>query len=142
MVKGIAHIHSSFNNTIITISDLQGGTVCWASAGTVGFKGSRKSTPFAAQRTAEACAGAAKKVGMKEIEVRIKGPGSGRESSIRGLQAAGLAIRAIEDVTPYSILYSVEQTAAAGATGPAGLDLDPNIAPWLVPVARRMSIVD
>ena len=100
VVKGIAHIHSSFNNTIITISDLQGGTVCWASAGTVGFSGSRKSTPFAAQRTAEACASAAKKVGMKEIEVRIKGPGSGRESSIRGLQAAGLSIRAIEDVTP------------------------------------------
>ncbi len=100
VVKGIAHIHASFNNTLITITDLHGDTLCWASSGTMGFKGSRKSTPFAAQRTAEACANAARKMGMKEIEVRIKGPGSGRESSIRGLQAAGLSVRAIEDVTP------------------------------------------
>ena len=100
IVKGIAHIQATFNNTIITITDGHGATLCWASAGTVGFKGSRKSTPFAAQRTAEACAEAAKNMGMREIEVRIKGPGSGRESSIRGLQAAGLTVRAIEDVTP------------------------------------------
>lgn len=98
--RGIAHINATFNNTIITITDTAGNAVCWDSAGTVGFSGSRKQTPFAAQRAAEAVADKALKVGMREIEVRIKGPGSGRESSIRGLQAAGLNIRAIEDVTP------------------------------------------
>lgn len=98
--KGIAHITASFNNTYITLTDMNGDTLCWASAGTVGFKGARKGTPFAAQRTAEACAEKAQKLGVKEIEVRIKGPGAGRESAIRGLQAAGLQIRAIEDVTP------------------------------------------
>ena len=100
VAKGVAHIQATFNNTLITISDLQGQTLCWSSAGAIGFKGSRKSTPFAAQRTAETVADKAKKLGMKELEIRIKGPGSGRESAIRGLQAAGLTIRAIEDVTP------------------------------------------
>jgi small subunit ribosomal protein S11 len=100
VAKGVAHIQATFNNTMIAISDMQGMVVCWASAGTVGFKGSRKSTPFAAQRTAEAVAETAMKMGMREVEIRIKGPGSGRESAIRGMQAAGLAIKAIEDVTP------------------------------------------
>ena len=98
--RGIAHISASFNNTIVTISDMNGNTLCWASCGTAGFKGSRKGTPFAAQKTAEAAAQEAQKSGLREIEIRIKGPGSGRESAIRGLQAAGLTIRAIEDVTP------------------------------------------
>jgi small subunit ribosomal protein S11 len=98
--KGIAFIAASFNNTIITIADPNGDTLCWDSAGTMGFKGSRKSTPFAAQRAAERCAEKALKMGMKEVEVKVKGPGSGRESAIRSLQAAGLKIRAIEDITP------------------------------------------
>jgi small subunit ribosomal protein S11 len=98
--KGIANVAASFNNTMITITDPNGETLCWDSAGTVGFKGSRKSTPFAAQMAAERCAEKALKMGMKEVEVRVKGPGSGRESAIRSLQAAGLKIRAIEDVTP------------------------------------------
>jgi small subunit ribosomal protein S11 len=98
--KGIAHIHAGFNNTAITITDTNGDTLCWATAGTVGFKGARKGTPFAAQRTAESAAEKAQKLGVKELEVRIRGPGAGRESSIRGLQSAGLSIRAIEDVTP------------------------------------------
>ncbi len=98
--RGIAHVTASFNNTCITITDMNGDAICWATAGTVGFKGARKGTPFAAQRTAEACAEKAQKLGLKEVEVKIKGPGAGRESSIRGLQAAGLTIRAIEDVTP------------------------------------------
>jgi len=100
VVKGIAHIRASFNNTVVCITDQGGDVLCWNSGGTVGFKGSRKSTPFAAQRTAEACAEKAQKMGVKEVEVRVKGPGSGRESAIRGLQAAGLIVRAIEDVTP------------------------------------------
>jgi small subunit ribosomal protein S11 len=98
--KGIAFVAASFNNTIITIADPNCDTLCWDSAGTMGFKGSRKSTPFAAQRAAERCAEKAIKMGMKEIEVKVKGPGSGRESAIRSLQASGLKIRAIEDVTP------------------------------------------
>ena len=98
--RGIAHIKATFNNTMITITDTSGETLAWASAGTVGFKGTRKSTPFAAQRAAEAAAQAARKFGVNELEIRVKGPGSGRESAIRGLQAAGLNIRAIEDVTP------------------------------------------
>ncbi len=98
--RGIAHVMASFNNTYITVTDTNGDTLCWASAGTVGFKGARKGTPFAAQRTAESCAEKAKKLGMEEIEVRIKGPGAGRESAIRGLQSAGMQVRAIEDVTP------------------------------------------
>ena len=97
---GVAHIKSSFNNTIVAITDPEGNVISWASAGNVGFKGSRKSTPFAAQRAAETAAERATKFGLKEIEVRVKGPGSGRESAITALQAAGLSIKAIEDVTP------------------------------------------
>jgi len=100
VTRGIAHIRATFNNTMITITDTAGETLAWASAGTVGFKGTRKSTPFAAGRAAEKCALAAKKFGVKEIEVRVKGPGSGRESAITSLQAAGLRIQSIEDVTP------------------------------------------
>jgi small subunit ribosomal protein S11 len=97
---GIAHIKATFNNTMITITDTKGETLCWASAGTSGFKGSRKSTPFAGQLSAQQVAEKAMKYGMKEIEVRVKGPGSGRESAITALQAAGLKIKSIEDVTP------------------------------------------
>src|SRR5947199_6074014 len=98
--RGIAHIKATFNNTVITITDTNGDALCSASAGTVGFKGSRKSTPFAAQRAAETCAEKASKFGLKEVEVRIKGPGSGRESAVTALQQSGLIIKAIEDVTP------------------------------------------
>ena len=98
--KATAFIKASFNNTIITIADPAGDTLCWASAGTIGFKGSRKSTPFAAQRAAERCADAAIKMGVREIEVRVKGPGAGRESAVRSLQARGLKVRSISDVTP------------------------------------------
>ncbi len=98
--RGIAHVQSTFNNTIVTITDTNGDVLCNASAGTVGFKGSRKSTPFAAQRAAEECAAKASKFGVKEIEVRVKGPGAGRESAVTALQAAGLNVKAIEDVTP------------------------------------------
>jgi small subunit ribosomal protein S11 len=98
--RGVAHVQSTFNNTIVTITDTNGDTLCFASAGTVGFKGSRKSTPFAAQRAAEECASKAAKFGVKEIEVRVKGPGAGRESAVTALQAAGLNVKAIEDVTP------------------------------------------
>ncbi len=98
--KAIAHVKASFNNTIVMITDPKGDALCWASAGTIGFKGSRKSTPFAAQRAAERCADAAIKMGVKEIDVRVSGPGSGRESAIRSLQARGLKVRTIEDVTP------------------------------------------
>jgi small subunit ribosomal protein S11 len=97
---GIAHIKSSFNNTIITITDLQGNNVSWSSAGTVGFKGSRKSTPFAAQLAAESAARSAMEHGMKQVEVFVKGPGAGREAAIRSLQAAGLEVNLIKDVTP------------------------------------------
>ena len=100
VTRGIAYIKATFNNTIVTITDTNGDVLCWATAGTVGFKGSRKSTPFAAQRAAETVAERAAKFGMKEIEVRVKGPGSGRESAITGLQSSGLSIRAIEDITP------------------------------------------
>ncbi len=96
----IAHIRATFNNTIVTITDLNGDVLCWAAAGTMGFKGSRKSTPFAAQRAAEKAAEDAQKMGVRQIEVRVKGPGSGRESAIRALQAAGLDIKSIEDCTP------------------------------------------
>jgi len=98
--RAIAHVRATFNNTQITITDTSGETLAWASAGTVGFKGTRKSTPFAAGRAAEKAAVAAKKFGVKEIEVRVKGPGSGRESAITSLQASGLRIQSIEDVTP------------------------------------------
>jgi small subunit ribosomal protein S11 len=100
VTRGIAHIRATFNNTLVTITDTNGDVLCWANAGTVGFKGSRKSTPFAAQRAAETCADRASKFGLREIEVRVKGPGSGRESAITGLQTGGLSVRSIEDVTP------------------------------------------
>ena len=97
---GIAHVHASFNNTIITITDRQGNAVSWATSGGAGFKGSRKSTPFAAQVAAETAGKAAQEFGVKNVEVRIKGPGPGRESSVRALNAIGLKITAIQDVTP------------------------------------------
>jgi small subunit ribosomal protein S11 len=98
--RAIAHIKATFNNTIITITDMEGEVLCWSSAGNVGFKGARKSTPFAAQRAAEQVAGVAKKYGVSEMEVRVKGPGSGRESAVTALQAAGIRIQTIEDITP------------------------------------------
>ena len=98
--KGQAHIHSSFNNTIVIITDVQGNTLSWASAGGLGFKGSRKSTPFAAQMAAETSAKAAMEHGLKSVEVFVKGPGAGREAAIRALQSAGLEISMIKDVTP------------------------------------------
>jgi small subunit ribosomal protein S11 len=98
--NGVAHVQASFNNTIVTITDTDGNVVTWASAGKVGFKGSRKSTPFAAQVAAEASAREALNLGMKRVEVWVKGPGAGREAAIRSLQAAGLEISAIKDVTP------------------------------------------
>ena len=98
--SGEAHIKSTFNNTIVTITDPSGAVISWASAGTVGFKGSRKSTPFAAQMAAENCARKAQEHGMKKVDVFVKGPGSGRETAIRSLQAAGLEVGAISDVTP------------------------------------------
>ena len=97
---GQAHIKSTFNNTIVSITDPTGNVIAWRSAGTVGFKGSRKSTPFAAQMAAEACAKAAMEHGMRKVSVFVKGPGSGRETAIRSLQAAGLEIASIQDCTP------------------------------------------
>jgi small subunit ribosomal protein S11 len=99
-IAGVAHVRSTFNNTIVTITDQDGHTVAWASAGKVGFKGSRKSTPFAAQIAAENTAKEALSLGLKKVEVWVKGPGAGREAAIRSLQAAGLEILAIKDVTP------------------------------------------
>jgi len=98
--QGVAHIQSTFNNTIVTISDVSGNTVAWSSAGTVGFTGSRKQTPFAAQIAAESCAKKAMEHGMKRIEVHVKGPGPGRDSAIRALTIAGLEVSIIKDVTP------------------------------------------
>ncbi len=100
VARGIAYIKATFNNTQITITDTAGEVLCWSSAGTVGFKGTRKSTPFAAQRAAETVAVAAKKFGLAEVEVRVKGPGAGREPAITALQSAGLRIQSIEDITP------------------------------------------
>ena len=100
VARAIAYVVSTFNNTIVTIADTNGDTLCWGSAGTIGYTGSRKSTPFAAQRAAEQAATAALKFGVKEIDVKVKGPGSGRESAIRALQASGLRVLTIEDVTP------------------------------------------
>jgi small subunit ribosomal protein S11 len=100
VAEGIAHVHASFNNTIITITDRQGNALSWATSGGAGFKGSRKSTPFAAQVAAEAAGKAAQEYGVKNGEVRIKGPGPGRESSVRALNSIGLKITAIQDVTP------------------------------------------
>lgn len=96
----VAHVRSSFNNTTVTITDTKGDTLCWASSGTCGFKGSRKSTPFAGQVAAQQAAEKAAKFGVKELEVRVKGPGSGRESAITALQTAGMTVKLIEDVTP------------------------------------------
>ncbi|KAA3608212.1 MAG: 30S ribosomal protein S11 [Planctomycetota bacterium] len=98
--KGLAMIRSTFNNTIVTLTDLQGNVISWQSSGSVGYKGSRKSTPFAAQLASQRVAEAAFKMGLREVEVRVKGPGSGRESAIRGLHQGGLRISCIEDVTP------------------------------------------
>jgi small subunit ribosomal protein S11 len=100
VVRGIVHVKATFNNTIITITDLNGETLAWDSAGTVGFKGARKATPFAATRAAEKCAGKVKRMGMREVEVHVKGPGAGRESAITALQQNGLSISAVEDHTP------------------------------------------
>ena len=97
---GVAHIKSSFNNTIVTLTDREGNVIVWESAGSAGFKGSRKSTPFAAQMAAEAAARKAMEIGLKQVEVYVKGPGAGREAAIRSLQAVGLEITAIRDVTP------------------------------------------
>ncbi len=97
---GRAYIQATFNNTIVTISDTEGNVVCWSSAGSLGFRGSRKGTPFAAQQASVTAANKARDMGMRTIEVSVKGPGSGRDSAIRGLQNAGLEIRAIRDVTP------------------------------------------
>ena len=100
IAEGVAHVHASFNNTIITITDRQGNALTWATSGGAGFKGSRKSTPFAAQTAAETAAKAAMEHGMKTVEVFVKGPGAGREAAIRALQACGLEVTSIRDVTP------------------------------------------
>lgn len=100
ITAGVAHVNASFNNTMITITDAQGNTIAWSSSGTMGFKGSRKSTPFAAQVAAEAAGKAAQECGIKNLEVRIKGPGPGRESAVRALNALGIKISSITDITP------------------------------------------
>ncbi len=100
VAKGVAHIHSTFNNTIVTISDEAGNVISWSSAGALGYKGSRKSTPYVAQLCAEAAAKSAVQQGMKSVEVNVKGPGAGREAAVRSLQVAGLEVTAISDVTP------------------------------------------
>jgi small subunit ribosomal protein S11 len=100
ITSGVAHVNASFNNTMITITDAQGNTIAWSSSGSAGFKGSRKSTPYAAQIAADAAARKAAEHGVKTLEVEVKGPGSGRESALRALQAAGFTITSIKDVTP------------------------------------------
>lgn len=100
VVRGIVHIKASFNNTLITITDTEGGAICQGSGGSVGFKGSRKSTPFAAQKAAEQAAKTAMRAGLREVDIRVKGPGAGREAAISAIQQAGLRILSIEDVTP------------------------------------------
>jgi small subunit ribosomal protein S11 len=100
VTRGIAYIRATFNNTLVTITDTNGDTLCWGSAGAAGFKGSRKSTPFAGQLAAQQAAEKAAKYGVKELEVKVKGPGSGRESAITALQTAGISVKSIEDVTP------------------------------------------
>ena len=100
IVSGVVHVNSTFNNTLISFTDAQGNVVAWSSSGTMGFKGSRKSTPYAAQMAAEDAGRKAQEVGMKEVEVRVKGPGSGREAALRALQAVGFTIKSIKDITP------------------------------------------
>ncbi len=100
VVRGVAHVKATFNNTIVTVSDTNGEALCWDSAGTIGFKGARKSTPFAATRAGESCGAKARKMGMMEIEVRVTGAGPGRESAVSGLASSGLRVTAIEDHTP------------------------------------------
>lgn len=100
IASGVAHVNATFNNTIITITDAQGNVVSWSTAGAMGFKGSRKSTPYAAQIAAEDAGRKAQEHGMKELDVLVKGPGSGRESALRGLQSVGFTIKAISDITP------------------------------------------
>ena len=100
VTRGIAHVKATFNNTIVTITDVAGETLCWDSAGTIGFKGSRKSTPFAATRAAESAAHKARRMGIQELEVRVRGAGGGRESAISGLASTGIRITALEDHTP------------------------------------------
>jgi small subunit ribosomal protein S11 len=100
IASGVAHVSSTFNNTLVTITDAQGNTIAWSSAGTMGFKGSRKSTPYAAQMAAEDCAKKAAEHGMRTLEVEVSGPGSGRESALRALQATGFTVTSIRDVTP------------------------------------------
>jgi small subunit ribosomal protein S11 len=100
IAKAVVHIKASFNNTLITVTDVEGGAICTSSAGCVGFKGARKSTPFAAQQAAQRAAGMAMRNGVREVEVKVKGPGPGRESAVAALQQAGLRISSIEDVTP------------------------------------------
>jgi small subunit ribosomal protein S11 len=97
---GVAHIQATFNNTIVTISDPEGGVLAWSSAGRIGFKGSRKGTPFAAQVAAQNCGNQAKDTGVRSVDVMVKGPGAGRESAVRALQAAGIEVKSIKDVTP------------------------------------------
>ncbi|CAN5786989.1 30S ribosomal protein S11 [soil metagenome] len=100
VVRGIAHVRASMNNTIVTITDMNGETLCWDSAGTMGFKGTRKSTPFAATRAGENCGQKARKIGVSELEVRVTGSGAGRESAVNGLVSSGMRIGAVEDHTP------------------------------------------
>lgn len=100
VVRGIAHVKATFNNTIVTITDMNGETLCWDSAGTIGFKGARKSTPFAATRAGESCGQKARKVGIVEVEVRVRGAGAGRESAINGIASTGIRVTALEDHTP------------------------------------------
>ncbi|HXI01612.1 MAG TPA: 30S ribosomal protein S11 [Candidatus Saccharimonadales bacterium] len=97
---GLVFIHATFNNTVVSFTDMEGNVVCWSSAGCMGFKGSRKGTPFAAQQAAAAAAGVAKDNGFRQVEVRVSGPGGGRESSIRAIQASGIEVKAIRDITP------------------------------------------
>jgi len=113
VLDGLAHIHASFNNTIITITDRQGNALSWATSGGSGFRGSRKSTPFAAQVAAERASNVAVEFGMKSVDVFVKGPGPGRESAVRAINAAGLKINSIADVTPFLTMVVVRQSAAA-----------------------------
>ena len=113
ITSGVAHVNSTFNNTLITISDAQGNAISWSSAGTMGFKGSRKSTPYAAQVAAEDAGRKAMEHGVKTLEVNVRGPGSGRESALRALQAAGFTITSIKDERQFHIMGAVRQNAVA-----------------------------